>query len=85
MRSVKASTKEPASDPNVLRVTEARGRSNEAVMAEMAYDPVGRSLAGARQFIKNTMGEQALTESLEALNAKSKRYKPGTWAARRKP
>ena len=34
-------------------------------------------MAGARQFIKYTMGEQALTESLEALNAQVKEVQTG--------
>jgi hypothetical protein len=37
-----------------------------------------RSLAGARTFIKNTLGEQPLTESLEALNAQIKKVQGGS-------
>ena len=76
--SVKAPANEPANNPNILRVPAWEGgRSQEALWAEIAYDPAARSLAGARGFIKGTMGEQALTESLEALNVQVKEVQSG--------
>ena len=41
-------------------------------MAEMAYEPAVRSLAGVRTFVKSTLEEQLLTESLDALNTQIK-------------
>ena len=76
--SVKAPANEPANNPNILRVAAWEGgKSQEALSAEIAYDPAARSLAGARGFIKGTMGEQALTESLEALNVQVKEVQSG--------
>lgn len=46
-------------------------------MAEIAYDPAARSLAGAGGFIKGSMGEQPLTESLDALTAQIKEVRSG--------
>ncbi len=74
----KAPTNESANNPNILRVAAWEGgKSQEALMAEIAYDPAARSLAGARGFIKVMMGEQALTESLEALNVQVKEVQSG--------
>jgi hypothetical protein len=76
--SAKAPAKEPGNNPNILRVVPREGgKSQEALSAEIAYDPAARSLAGARGFIKGTMGEQALTESLEALNVQVKEVQSG--------
>jgi hypothetical protein len=41
-------------------------------MAEMADEPAVRSLAGVRTFVKSTLEEQLLTESLDALNTQIK-------------
>jgi hypothetical protein len=76
-----AKPKKPANNPNQLRVTATLGeRSEEALHAEIAYDPAARSLAGARGFIKGTMGEQPLTESLAALKAQIKDVQGGSLA-----
>ena len=73
-----AKQKNTANSPNVLRVTATRGeQTEEALHAEFAYDPAVRSLAGARAFIKGTMGEQPLTESLAALKAQIKDVQDG--------
>ena len=73
-----AKPKKPANSPNVLRVNATLGeQSEEALFAELAYDPAARSLAGARAFIKGTMGEQPLTESLAALKAQIKDVQAG--------
>lgn len=76
-----AKKKIPANDPKVLRVTAVLGdQSAEALKAEIAYDPAARSLAGARGFIKGSMGEQPLTESLAALKAQIKDVQSGSLA-----
>ncbi len=71
-RTAKRPGKEPAANPNALRATDTSGRSREADMAEIAYDPAVRSLTGVRTFIKSTLEEQLRTESLDALNAQVK-------------
>ena len=76
-----AKKKSRANDPKVLRVTAAVGdQSAEALSAEIAYDPAARSLAGVRGFIKGSMGEQPLTESLAALKAQIKDVRGGSLA-----
>lgn len=62
---------------NTLQVTAAEGTSKETTRARVAYDPAARSLAASRMYIKNLMGEQALTESLETLNAQIKVVQSG--------
>ncbi len=76
-RSAKSQGQEPASNPNPVRIIHSGEKSREAIMAEKAYDPTVRSLAGSRIFINNTVGEQALTECLEALNAQVKEVQEG--------
>jgi hypothetical protein len=59
-----------ASNANVPVVKTPRGDKTDAqVLAEIAYSPLARSLAGARKFIASVAGEQPVTESLEALVA----------------
>lgn len=74
-----AKKKTPANDPKVLRVTAVVGeQSAEELLAENAYDPAVRSLAGVRGFINGSMGEQPLTESLAALKAQIKDVRGGS-------
>lgn len=72
-------------DPNVLRVTTGPGeKSREALMAEVAYDPAFRSLAGSRGFLKGLVGETGLTESVDALTAQIKDIQAGRMAGAEK-
>lgn len=72
MSNTKPNAKAPSKkrDPRVLEVRpKNKEQSHEAMLAEIAYDPAARSLSGANGFIKGTMGEQPITESLDALMA----------------
>jgi hypothetical protein len=54
-------------------------------MAQIAYEPAVQSLAGAPTFIKSTLGEQPITESLNALNIQSKAAQGGNLEIIEKP
>ncbi len=80
-KMAKGTGNQPPNDPNILRVTHrAKTKSQETMSAETAYDPAARSLAGARAFITNTMGKQALTESLEVLMTQVAEVRAGNMA-----
>lgn len=80
MSNTKTKPKEPATkrDPRTLEVQQKdKAQTREAMMAEIAYDPAARSLSGARGFIKGTMGDQPLTESLDALMVQIREVRSG--------
>ena len=80
-KSKRVPRKKPSNENDVLQVTaDTSEKSTAQLRAEIAYDPTARSLAGARLFIKNTMGEQPLTESLHALAAHVKEVRAGNLA-----
>jgi len=80
MSNTKPKTSAPAKkrDPRVLEVQiKNKEQSREAMLAEIAYDPAARSLSAANGFIKGTMGEQPITESLGALMAQITEVRSG--------
>jgi hypothetical protein len=84
-KAAMAPDKKPGNDPNVLRVPiDSATKTHDALMAEIAYDPAARSLAASRGFLKGSMGETALTESLDALVAQVKEVQGGKLAGAEK-
>lgn len=79
-KTTKVSGKEPDKDPKVLRIAGASEKSEQAMLAQVAYDPAARSLPGAHGFIKGLLGEPALTESLDALATQIKDIQGGNLA-----
>src|SRR5512137_700194 len=77
-----AKRKQTTANRNELRVIATRGeKTDEEVLAEIAHDPGARSLAGVRTFLKGTVGEPSVTESLAALNARIREVQAGSMAS----
>lgn len=80
MSNTKPKAKAPPTkrDPHTLEVLQKdKTQTREAMLAEIAYDPAARSLSGANGFIKGTMGDQPLTESLDALMVQVREVRSG--------